>query len=92
MGDESFADAYGTNHNKRNAFGKCVSKCAQSMDKEEEKEADECEAADRVESTEEDEGATLASAIEDGGAAEEEGSGSCEAAEDGGASRECDEA
>jgi hypothetical protein len=26
MGDAAFAQAFGTNHNKRNAFGKCVSK------------------------------------------------------------------
>jgi hypothetical protein len=26
MGDAAFAEAFGTNHNKRNAFGKCVSK------------------------------------------------------------------
>lgn len=25
IGDDPFADKYGTNHNKRNAFGKCVS-------------------------------------------------------------------
>jgi hypothetical protein len=25
MGDAAFAEAFGTNHNKRNAFGKCVS-------------------------------------------------------------------
>jgi hypothetical protein len=26
MGDDAFAEAFGTNQNKRNAFGKCVSK------------------------------------------------------------------
>ena len=25
LGEDGFADKYGTNHNKRNAFGKCVS-------------------------------------------------------------------
>jgi hypothetical protein len=25
LGDQAFADKYGTNHNKKNAFGKCVS-------------------------------------------------------------------
>jgi hypothetical protein len=29
-GRDAFADKYGTNHNKRNAFGKCVSKLARS--------------------------------------------------------------
>jgi hypothetical protein len=31
MGEKAFADLYGTNDNKRNAFGKCVSNAAQSM-------------------------------------------------------------
>lgn len=30
IGNQAFADKYGTNHNKRNAFGKCVSKKAKS--------------------------------------------------------------
>jgi hypothetical protein len=30
IGRQDFADKYGTNHNKRNAFGKCVSKLARS--------------------------------------------------------------
>jgi hypothetical protein len=30
IGRQDFADRYGTNHNKRNAFGKCVSKLARS--------------------------------------------------------------
>ena len=37
LGQEAFAEQYGTNANKRNAFGKCVSKKA----KEHESEADE---------------------------------------------------
>jgi hypothetical protein len=32
MGDEAFADEYGTNDNKANAFGKCVSREAQERD------------------------------------------------------------
>jgi hypothetical protein len=31
MGEQAFADLYGKNGNKRNAFGKCVSKAARSM-------------------------------------------------------------
>jgi len=31
MGEKAFADLYGTNDNKRNAFGKCVSKAARTM-------------------------------------------------------------
>ena len=30
MGIEVFRETYGTNHNKRNAFGKCVSKQARA--------------------------------------------------------------
>ena len=33
MGADAFKQAYGTNHNKRNAFGKCVSKEARKLDK-----------------------------------------------------------
>jgi hypothetical protein len=32
MGADAFKAAYGTNHNKKNAFGKCVSKMAQQED------------------------------------------------------------
>jgi hypothetical protein len=32
-GAEAFAQLYGTNPNKKNAFGKCVSKAAKSKDK-----------------------------------------------------------
>ena len=32
--EAAFADKYGTNHNKRNAFGKCVSKLAQEAEDE----------------------------------------------------------
>ncbi len=32
MGTEAFAAEYGTNHNRRNAFGKCVSKKARESD------------------------------------------------------------
>jgi hypothetical protein len=28
LGEDAFAEKYGTNHNKRNAFGKCVSQKA----------------------------------------------------------------
>jgi hypothetical protein len=30
LGNQAFADKYGTNHNKRNAFGKCVSQHAKA--------------------------------------------------------------
>ena len=33
MGEQEFADRYGTNANKRNAFGKCVSKYAKDKPK-----------------------------------------------------------
>ena len=33
MGADAFKQAYGTNKNKRNAYGKCVSKQARKLDK-----------------------------------------------------------
>jgi hypothetical protein len=39
MGVEAFAKNYGTNHNLRNAFGKCVS--SKSKDDKDEKDEDE---------------------------------------------------
>jgi hypothetical protein len=35
IGDEEFVETYGTNHNKKNAFGKCVSGRVQEQDGEE---------------------------------------------------------
>ena len=35
MGAEAFAKKYGTNHNLKNAFGKCVSGKAKAKDKDE---------------------------------------------------------
>src|SRR5438552_13676232 len=32
MGAQAFKDLYGTNHNKSNAFGKCVSKTTKTLD------------------------------------------------------------
>jgi hypothetical protein len=39
LGDEAFAEQYGTNENKRNAFGKCVSQKAQEDVEEEVEDA-----------------------------------------------------
>lgn len=41
MGEEEFRRQYGTNHNKRNAFGKCVSSKVSENDTETEPEVDE---------------------------------------------------
>jgi hypothetical protein len=35
VGDEAFAESYGTNHNNRNAFGKCVSGRVNELEEEE---------------------------------------------------------
>jgi hypothetical protein len=42
---EAFAEKYGTNHNKRNAFGKCVSQQAKAGD-DEDAEGDDAEVED----------------------------------------------
>jgi hypothetical protein len=45
MGAEAFKQAYGTNKNKRNAFGKCVSKQARALDKIHAQAVKECKVA-----------------------------------------------
>jgi hypothetical protein len=45
MGAEPFKQAYGTNKNKRNAFGKCVSKQAHAIDRLHAQAVKECKAA-----------------------------------------------
>jgi hypothetical protein len=40
---EAFAEKYGTNHNNRNAFGKCVSQQAKADDAEDAEEVEEVE-------------------------------------------------
>jgi hypothetical protein len=51
-GEEAFADKYGTNDNKANAFGKCVSEEAHARDGVSEdvqpEEADQCEPSDET--------------------------------------------
>jgi len=44
MGAEAFKQAYGTNKSKRNAYGKCVSKHARTMDKVHAQAVKECKA------------------------------------------------
>jgi len=39
IGREAFAEKYGTNKNKRNAFGKCVSKTAKALHEDEQQES-----------------------------------------------------
>ncbi len=46
LGAQAFMDKYGTNANKRNAFGKCVSSQAKKADEED--EADEAEAKENA--------------------------------------------
>jgi hypothetical protein len=41
LGAEAFGKKYGTNHNKRNAFGKCVSGKSKGKKDEDEKDEDE---------------------------------------------------
>jgi hypothetical protein len=48
LGEKVFADKYGTNANKRNAFGKCVSKYAKDKPKPTKPEDDEDEAQDNA--------------------------------------------
>jgi hypothetical protein len=45
MGADAFKQAYGTNKNKRNAFGKCVSKQARKLDKIHAQAVKECKVA-----------------------------------------------
>ena len=45
MGADAFKQTYGTNKNKRNAFGKCVSKQARKLDKIHTQAVKECKAA-----------------------------------------------
>ena len=45
MGADAFKQAYGTNKNKRNAFGKCVSKQARALDKIHAQAVKECKVA-----------------------------------------------
>ena len=45
MGADAFKQAYGTNKNKRNAFGKCVSKQARKLDQIHAHAVKECKAA-----------------------------------------------
>jgi hypothetical protein len=40
----AFQDTYGTNHNKRNAFGKCVSKNVHAVDEQHSNAAKDCKA------------------------------------------------
>ena len=44
MGDKAFTELYGTNGNKRNAFGKCVSKAAHTMHENFVSASDQCSA------------------------------------------------
>ncbi len=44
MGETNFKNAYGTNRNKSNAFGKCVSKQARSQDANTDNAAKQCRA------------------------------------------------
>jgi hypothetical protein len=44
MGDKAFTELYGTNTNKRNAFGKCVSKTARSMHENFQNASSQCRA------------------------------------------------
>jgi hypothetical protein len=44
MGEQAFADLYGTNANKRNAFGKCVSKAARTMHENFQNASSQCRA------------------------------------------------
>ena len=44
MGDKAFTELYGTNTNKRNAFGKCVSKAAHTMHQNFVNASDQCRA------------------------------------------------
>jgi hypothetical protein len=56
MDDEAFADEYGTNENKANAFGKCVSKEAHDRDRvatDDEPTAPEPESSEDVEGSDE---------------------------------------
>lgn len=48
MGVEAFANRYGTNHNKANAFGKCVSSKAQGKDDVEDDDVESAEDADEA--------------------------------------------
>ena len=54
IGDEAFAEQYGTNHNNRNAFGKCVSGRV-SQQETEETESDDVEEETKPEDGEETE-------------------------------------
>ena len=49
MGFDAFAKKYGTNHNLRNAFGKCVSGKSKQNDETEKDEKDEDEKAEKDE-------------------------------------------
>ena len=49
MGVDTFAKRYGTNHNLRNAFGKCVSGKSKGRDETAEKDEEKSEKADKDE-------------------------------------------
>jgi hypothetical protein len=56
IGDEPFAEQYGTNHNKRNAFGKCVSGRVNELESEETETEEEAAPEDGEEVESQDEG------------------------------------
>lgn len=55
IGEEQFAENYGTNDNKRNAFGKCVSSRAQEQE-DEQTETESTQTQDDEETTQTDDG------------------------------------
>lgn len=54
LGDEAFGEAYGTNENRANAFGKCVSREAKDRDGVAEGDGEEPEAPEEGEEPEDD--------------------------------------